>query len=162
MDILLDRRLAFTVDNVRDNVMLPFTTGKDYDRIVICFHYSPKSISDPAIIRPQIEECVRKYYPPGATLTEQDMTEYQQLFNFVTLSADYNGSYVGCAHRHAPEQRITIAAHGSTWGFAPQQAAKGDWRVVLHVQAVVVGQVDFHITVCGMEGGERDDLLPSV
>lgn len=162
MDILLKRDLTFTLPDVCKNILLPFGAEKDYDRIIICLRYGPKYITDPAVIRPQIDECVRKYYPPGKTLTEQDMTEYQQLLNFVTLSADYNGEYVGCAHRHAPEQRIVISEQGSTWGFAPVKAQKGDWRIVLHVQAVVVGQIDYHLAVYGLEGGESDDMLPSI
>lgn len=162
MDVLLRDDLKFTVADVRRNVLLPFHVDKAYDRLVVLLHYGPKAISDPAIIMPQIEECVRLYFPAGYQLTEEDMKEYNQLFNFVTLSVDCDGEYVGCAHRHPPEQKIVISENGSSWGFAPYAASPGDWRVVLHVQAVVDGTVDCHIAVCGLERGETDDLLPSI
>lgn len=162
MDVLLKEDLKFTVEDVRRNVLLPFRVDKDYERIVVRLHYGPKYVRDQAVIGPQIAECVRKYFPKGQELTAEDMKEFQQLLNFVTLSIDKDGEYVGCAHRHAPEQQIEISSKGSEWGFAPLAAGPGDWRVVLHVQAVVDGTVDYHIVVCGMEGGEGDDLIPSV
>lgn len=162
MDILLRQDFAFHLEDVRKNFLLPFYVEKNYDRLVVLLHYGPKSVSDPTIIGPQIEKCVERYFPKGYQLTEEDMKEFQQLFNFVTLSVDYNGTYVGCAHRHPPEQQIVISSAGSSWGFAQQAADPGDWRVVLHVQAVVDGTVDCAVAVCGMERGESDDLLPSI
>ena len=105
---------------------------------------------------------LKTYFPAGYQLTEADMQEYQELFNFVTLSLDKNGEYVGCAHRHPPQQILTISASGSSWGFAPTAASAGDWRAVLHVQAVVVGTVDYHLRIYGMERGEQDAEIPSL
>ncbi|MFR0770143.1 MAG: hypothetical protein ACLSHO_11600 [Dysosmobacter sp.] len=68
---------------------------------------------------------MKTYFPAGYQLTEADMQEYQELFNFVTLSLDKNGEYVGCAHRHPPQQILTISASGSSWGFAPTAASAG-------------------------------------
>lgn len=155
MEQLMHREFHLTVSDVRKNILIPFRTERDYDRLAVRLRYGPKAIRDPAIITPQIDECVRKYYPPGYTLTEEDMKEYEQLFNFVTLSVDKNGEYVGCAHRHPPEQTILISAAGSSWGFAPTAASAGDWRVVLHVQAVVVGTVDCAVEAFGLERGEE-------
>ena len=73
-----------------------------------------------------------------------------------------NGEYVGCAHRHPPQQILTISASGSSWGFAPTAASAGDWRAVLHVQAVVVGTVDYRLRIYGMERGEQDAEIPSL
>lgn len=154
MERLMRRQFCFTVDDVRKNILIPFRTERDYDRLAVRLRYGPKAIRDPEIIMPQIEQCVRRYYPPGYALTEEDMKEYEQLFNFVTLSVDKNGEYVGCAHRHPPEQTILISAAGSSWGFAPTAASAGDWRVVLHVQAVVVGTVDCTVEAFGLEAGE--------
>ena len=119
-------------------------------------------IRDPEIIMPQIRKCVKTYFPAGYQLTEADMQEYQELFNFVTLSLDKNGEYVGCAHRHPPQQILTISASGSSWGFAPTAASAGDWRALLHVQAVVVGTVDYRLRIYGMERGEQDAEIPSL
>lgn len=155
MELLMRREFHFTVSDVRKNILIPFETVRDYDRLAIRLRYGPKAIRDPEIIMPQIEQCVQKYFPPGYKLTEEDMKEYEQLFNFVTLSVDKNGEYVGCAHRHPPEQTILVSEAGSSWGFALTAASAGQWRVVLHVQAVVVGTVDCTVEAWGLEKGEE-------
>ena len=162
MEQLLRKSMVFSREDVRKNILLPFRVDRDFDRLIIRLHYGPKAIRDPAVIRPQIRACVETYFPAGFQLTEEDMEEFRELLNFVTLSLDKDGTYVGCAHRHPPEQTITISAHGSDWGFAPIAAGKGDWRVVLHVQAVVVGTVEYQLGVYGLEKGESDDAVPSI
>ena len=162
MELLLQKRFAFTEADVRKNVLVPFRVERDYERLAIRLRYGPKSIRDPEIILPKIEACVNTYFPGDFRLTEEDMKEFDQLLNFVTLSLDKDGEYVGCAHRHPPEQTILISAQGSTWGFAPTPAEKGDWRIVLHVQAVVVGTIDYQLEVYGLERGESGDALPSL
>ncbi|WP_455582803.1 hypothetical protein [Dysosmobacter sp.] len=162
MELLFDQAFAFTTADVRKNILLPFRARRDYDRLVLHLHYGPKAIRDPEIIAPQIRKCVETYFPAGYELTEEDMKEYGQLLNFVTLSLDKDGAYVGCAHRHPPEQTLVISERGSSWGFAPAAATAGAWRVVLHVQAVVAGTVDYRLQVFGMERGERDDAIPAL
>lgn len=162
MELLLDQTFAFTLADVRKNILVPFRVDRDFDHLAICLHYGPKAIRDPEIIMPQIRKCVKTYFPAGYQLTEADMQEYQELFNFVTLSLDKNGEYVGCAHRHPPQQILTISASGSSWGFAPTAASAEDWRAVLHVQAVVVGTVDYRLRIYGMERGEQDAEIPSL
>lgn len=162
MERILHRTFTFSPDDARKNVLIPFRTERDYDRLVIHLKYGPKAIRDPEIILPQIEKCVEAYFPAGYRLTEKDMQEYDQLLNFVTLSLDREGVYVGCAHRHPPEQTLVISKSGSSWGFDPMNAAAGAWRIVLHVQAVVAGTVRYCLEVYGLEGGERDDSLPAL
>lgn len=162
MEKILCEQFTFSAADVRKNVLVPFQTERDYDRFLIQLHYSPKSIRDPAVITPQIQKCVETYFPAGSQLTAEDMKEYDQLLNFVTLSLDRGETYVGCAHRHPPEQTIVIARDGSSWGFAPTAPTAGAWRIVLHVQAVVVGTVDYRLAVYGMERGERDDCIPTL
>lgn len=162
VELLLDQTFAFTLADVRKNILVPFRVDRDFDHLAICLHYGPKAIRDPEIIMPQIRKCVKTYFPAGYQLTEADMQEYQELFNFVTLSLDKNGEYVSCAHRHPPQQILTISASGSSWGFAPTAASAGDWRAVLHVQAVVVGTVDYRLRIYGMERGEQDAEIPSL
>ena len=117
MELLLDQTFAFTLADVRKNILVPFRVDRDFDHLAICLHYGPKAIRDPEIIMPQIRKCVKTYFPAGYQLTEADMQEYQELFNFVTLSLDKNGEYVGCAHRHPPQQILTISASGSHSSF---------------------------------------------
>lgn len=162
MEQLFKKQWEFTAGDVRKNILVPFYTDRAFDRLVLKLHYTPKSIRDPAIIGPQIRACVETYFPSGHQLTEEDMKEYDQLLNFVTLSLDHGETYVGCAHRHPPEQTIVISPAGSTWGFDSVAVTAGAWRVVLHVQAVVVGTVTYRLAVYGMEGGESDAAIPAL
>lgn len=162
MDVLLTKSFTFTTEDARRNVLLPFYVEKPYDRMIIKLRYGPKEIRDPEIIRPQIEACVQAYFPEGHTLTEEDLKEYEALYNFVTLSVDYNNTYIGCAHRHDPEQSIILSAHSSSWGFTPISVNAGQWRIVLHVQAVVAGAVKYNIAAFGLKGGENDAALPAI
>ena len=145
MELLLKKRFTFTEADVRKNILVPFRVERDYVRLAIRLRYGPKSIRDPEIILPKIQACVETYFP-----------------DFVTLSLDKDGEYVGCAHRHPPEQTILISEEGSDWGFVPAPAGRGDWRIVLHVQAVVVGAVDYDLEVYGLEREESGDALPAL
>ena len=162
MERILYKKFTFSPDDARKNILIPFQTERDYDSLVIRLKYGPKTVRDPKIILPQIEECVKKYFPSGKQLTEEDMKDFSQLLNFVTLSLDRDGEYVGCAHRHPPEQTIVISNTVSSRGFDPVPVSAGDWRIVLHVQAVVVGTIGYCLEVYGLEGGERDDQLPAL
>lgn len=162
MEVLLRHDCTLRPEDARKNILLPFSVPKSFDRLAILLHYGPKEVRDPAIIQPQIEACVQRYFPPGTTLTARDMEEYPCLFNFVTLSLDCGDTYIGCAHRHPPKQTIFIAENSASWGFAPHPITQGAWRVALHVHAVVAGTVDCHIAVCGLEKGENDERLPSI
>lgn len=65
MELLLDRTFAFTEADVLKNVLIPFRLERDYDRLVIHLHYSPKEIRDPEIIMPQIQNAWRPTSPPA-------------------------------------------------------------------------------------------------
>lgn len=162
MEQLLSREFTFSTGDARRNLLLPFRVERAYDRLAVRLRYGPKAIRDPEIIGPQIRKCVETYFPAGFQLTEEDMREFGQLLNFVTLSVDKDGAYVGCAHRHPPQQTILLSERGSSWGFAPVAAGPGEWRIVLHVQAVVAGTVDYRLGVYGLEGGEGDDAIPAL
>lgn len=162
MDKLLDYRAVFRPEDVRRNVLLPFEAPRDYRALAVQLHYGPKEVRDPAVVRRQIEACVRKYFPPGMSLSGKDLEEYPCLLNFVTLSLDCGTEYVGCAHRHPPEQTIVVSEDESSPGFSRRRASRGPWRVVLHVQAVVVGEVDCRVAVFGLEGGEELAAIPAV
>ncbi len=162
MEQLLFKEFAFSGQDVRRNLPLPFRVEREYDRLAVRLSYGPKAVRDPEIIGPQIRKCVETYFPEGFQLTEEDMKEFDQLLNFVTLSVDKDGTYVGCAHRHPPRQTILLSGRGSSWGFAPVAAGPGEWRIVLHVQAVVAGTVNYRLGVYGLEGSESDDEIPAL
>ena len=53
MELLLDQTFAFTLADVRKNILVPFRVDRDFDHLAICLHYGPKAIRDPEIIMPQ-------------------------------------------------------------------------------------------------------------
>jgi hypothetical protein len=77
--------------------------------------------------------------------------------SLITLSLDYNGRYLGCAHRHAPEQRHIISADFSSPGFLRQPALAGDWQAVINVHSVVCGEVRYHLRVLA-----HDEYITSI
>lgn len=160
MDRLLHQAFSFFPQDERKNIPLSFQVQSDYECLVIRLRYGPKFVRNPEIIQPKIQKCVETYFPENLRLTKEDMKEFRQLLNFVTLSLDKDGVYVGCAHRHSPEQTIFISKAGSSWGFAPVSDGKGAWRIILHIQAVVAGRVDYQLGVYGLERGESCDTLP--
>ncbi len=111
---------------------------------------------------PQIRKCVKTYFPAGYQLTEADMQEYQELFNFVTLSLDKNGEYVGCAHRPSAAADTDNFRKRLQLGLRPHSSFRRRLAGSAALQAVVVGTVDYHLRIYGMERGEQDAEIPSL
>lgn len=152
MDILLQKEYRFTPQDDRTNVCLTFQTTRDYDRLEFSCRYSPKTIAEPALVQREVEAGFARSGWEGRELFPEDMDECKVLLNFVTFSLDYEGKYVGCAHRHDPEQVIVISEQGSTRGFFAHKAAKGTWRIVLNIQAVIPEhEVLYELTVTGCD-----------
>ena len=152
MDILLQEKFTFVPSDDRTNRCLEFETDRDYDRLEFTCRYSPKVIEEPALVQREVEAGFARSGWVGRDLFPGDMDECKVLMNFVTFSLDSEGKYVGCAHRHDPEQVIVISEAGSTRGFFAQKAAKGRWRIVLNVQAVIPEhEITYELTAVGCE-----------
>lgn len=39
MELLLDQTFAFTLADVRKNILVPFRVDRDFDHLAICLHY---------------------------------------------------------------------------------------------------------------------------
>ena len=123
MEILLQKEFIFHPEDDRTNRIVPFETARDYDHLEFVCEYSPKTISDPELVSREVQKGMEKNGWTGRKLFPADMDECKVLMNFVTFSLDYEGEYVGCAHRHDPEQVIVISEHGSSRGFFARPAA---------------------------------------
>lgn len=154
MEILLDRTWTLTPADARTNVLVPFTVPHDFDRLEIHASYGPKLVTDPEVRMRGLEECMEKYVAPKDRPAVLRLEDFDPPVNFVTLSVDCGGEYIGCAHRHPAEQTITIGARESTFGFFRRPVEPGEWRVVLNVHAVIAGTVDYHLTITGKEAEE--------
>ena len=152
MEILLQKEFVFQPEDDRTNRIISFETERDYDHLEFVCEYSPKTISDPDLVAREVQKGMDKNGWTGRKLFPADMDECKVLMNFVTFSLDHEGEYVGCAHRHDPEQVIVISEQGSSRGFFAHKAAKGNWRIVLNVQAAIPEhELTYHLTVIGCD-----------
>jgi len=152
MEILLQKEFVFHPEDDRTNRIISFETERDYDHLEFVCEYSPKTISDPDLVAREVQKGMDKSGWTGRELFPADIDECKVLMNFVTFSLDHEGEYVGCAHRHDPEQVIVISKRGSSRGFFAHKAAKGNWRIVLNVQAAIPEhELTYHLTVIGCD-----------
>lgn len=152
MEILLQKEFVFTPKDDRTNRCIEFETDRDYDRLEFTCTYTPKTISDPDLVKREVAAGMARSGWEGRELFPEDLDECKVLMNFVTFSLDHEGKYVGCAHRHDPEQVIVVSEHGSTRGFFQHKAAKGRWRVVLNVQAAIPEhEIRYTLTAVGCD-----------
>ncbi|MDR0731629.1 MAG: hypothetical protein LBF63_08170 [Treponema sp.] len=159
MEVLLDRLILLHADDEKTNVLASFPVEKDFDSLELVYAYEPKGYDDAGAARRMIEACVRRCVPEEYRRNLEPLDRFlPSVKSLVTLSLDYNGRYLGCAHRHAPQQRHIISANFSSPGFLRQPARAGNWRVVLNVHAVVSRELRCHLQVLGREGNERDTL----
>lgn len=147
MPLLIDHTVTLRPENSKTNLILELPLDRDYDRLVFTCTYSPKYVEDEQVARTAIESQIGKYIPDHLLPQYGNWRDYLPLMNFVTLSVDYAGKYIGCAHRHAPTQQHIISADGSSPGFFRQAAAAGAWRVVLNIHAIISDEVVYHLTV---------------
>ena len=137
MEILLQKEIVFTVKDNRTNYCISFETERDYDHLEFVCEYSPKTISDPELVAREVAQGMEKSGWTGRKLFPADMDECKVLMNLVTFSLDYEGEYVGCAHRHDPEQVIVISEQGPPGVFFARRAKKGKGKGWLNVQAAI-------------------------
>jgi hypothetical protein len=162
VEILLDRLVLLHASDAKTNVCIPVPVEKDFESLEFECTYEPKGYDDEAAAMLSITECIQRFVPEE--YRREHRAEYREnlgnperflpaVVSLITLSLDYNGRYLGCAHRHAPEQRHIISANFSSPGFFRQPALAGDWRAVINVHSVVCSEVRYHLRVLG---GGRD------
>ena len=154
MKVLFKDVWKLTPEQSRTNILVPFTVPCEFERLELRCQYSPKVVEDPAVAFQQIESCIQKYVRPEERPEVIRIEDYDIPVNFVTLSLDCGTEYIGCAHRHAPEQTIFVGAQGATVGFFAHPIVPGEWRAVLNVHAVISNTVEYGLTIVGKEFGE--------
>ncbi len=156
MDSILGKTLIFTPKNNKTNFSIPFTLEHSYDRLNISCRYSPKIVDDLELAKHEIEIGLQKYVPVDQLDSYGNWEDYLPLLNFVTLSLDYEDQYLGCAHRHDPEQEHTISENIASPGFFKHKPVPGNWKAVLNIHAIVSPEVKYHLQITGVEAGEKD------
>lgn len=161
MKQLVDNDYLLTPANSQTNLCIDFDTQQDFDALQLHCVYSPKTVEDPALARQLIEASIAKYMPRKLLPVLGNWKDYIPLNNLITLSVDYNGAYLGAAHRHMPDQTHILSEGFSSPGFLCQKAAAGHWRAVLNVHALVSDEVRCHITISGIEPGDNIPISSS-
>ena len=150
MDILLERSFLLCRTDDKTNIFLPFNLVKPYQRLIIYWNYAPHMVTDHKIAAKEIQHCCQKYLPddkwPDMPI---DLEEYDPIFNFVTLSLDSPSGYVGCAHRHYANMELVVSETDASPGFEPCLICSGQWRVALHVHAVIQEPVIGSLRIVG-------------
>ena len=142
--IILDRTIILHPEDSKTNVFIPFSLRKDYSSLEFVYSYEPKNCEDREKARELLLKGMETYVPAeyrgrlGSFGSPGFIEDFlPSVVNLLTLSLDAPGRYLGCAHRHAPEQRHTVSAEFSSPGFFRHPPTAGDWRVLINVHAVV-------------------------
>jgi hypothetical protein len=155
VEILLDRLFLLHADDAKTNVCVPFPVERDFGSLEFVCGYEPKGYDDEDAARRMIEEGLQRFVPDEYRKSLEPADQFlPAVTSLVTLSIDYGGRYLGCAHRHAPEQRHIISANFSSPGFLRQPALAGDWRAVINVHSVVSRELRYHLRVLARERSE--------
>lgn len=127
-------------------------------QLQIDFEYEPKRLTDEGEIERLVGACLQKYFPPPYDVElGQRLLQDVPVVNLLTVSLDdVDGVYVGCAHRHTPQQHHEISAQAASSGFRRTQIRPGRWRLGLQCHAVVTDPVSVRIVVKGVIGDEMD------
>ncbi|MDR1903113.1 MAG: hypothetical protein LBQ88_12650 [Treponema sp.] len=152
VEVLLDEIYCFHREDSKTNRCISIPLKEKFDALEFICSYTPKALSDETEAKRLIETGIAVYVPPEYIGQYGIWRDYLPVVNLLTLSIDYNETYVGCAHRHAPEQRHIISAGFSSPGFLKQPALAGNWRAVINVHAVVSNEVQYRLQVHAHSG----------
>ena len=155
MKSIVDRQIFLTPEHNKTNVQIPFRVEQDFDALFIRTRYVPKIVADEALARQQIEAGIRRYVPKQDRERYGRWQDYLPVWNFITLSLDFEEEYIGCAHRHSPDQAHIISAAYSSPGFYRHAVLPGLWKCELNCHAVVDETVTYTLQVFGAEKDEE-------
>jgi hypothetical protein len=144
--VLLDTIYHLHKNDSKTNVCIDIPVEKDYKYFEILCSYTPKNLDNEEEAKKSIEEGLEKYVPAEYRQKYGLWRDYLPVVNLVTLSLDYNGKYLGCAHRHNPCQQHIISKNFSSPGFFKQDTTAGNWRAVLNVHCVASDECDYHLS----------------
>ncbi|QQO09138.1 hypothetical protein [Breznakiella homolactica] len=157
MKVLLDNLYPLHRDDSKTNVSVEIPLDRDYGCLEFLCSYTPKVLENEAEAKDLIEAGLERFIPPEYRERYGGWRDYLPVVNLITLSLDHDEIYVGCAHRHNPEQRHIVSADFSSPGFFRHSASAGVWRAVINVHAVVSDETVYHLTVNAYDKDEVPD-----
>ena len=132
MELILEKKIAFGLDDYKTHKPVTFELQRDFDKLHIYFQYSPKEVDDCEHI---ITSTLRRYLPEKE-VAGINWEKYSPVANLLTLALSFEGQYIGCAHRSPPVQHIVIASGGSTPGFIAHTPKRGTWDGIISLHAI--------------------------
>ena len=147
-EVILDKTIYFNPEDSKSNVRIPFSLKKDYKSLEFFCSYEPKKCEDKEKAKELVLKGIETYIPAEYRKLADSLDNYiNTVVNLVTLSLDAPDQYLGCAHRHAPQQHHIISAEFSSPGFFLYSPSAGDWQVLINVHAVVSPVVRYHLQI---------------
>ncbi|MEI8378416.1 MAG: hypothetical protein WCF95_07760 [bacterium] len=157
MELIFAKEILLHPKDSKTNITLPFIIESDFERLEVHFSYAPKELKDKALSLEYINVGMKKYAPGDYRLGYKNSDEYLPVLSLITLSLDSPIGYIGCVHRHNPDQTHILSEKFSSPGFINQKPIKGTWQAVVNVHAVVTENCTCQIEVFGF--GESEVLL---
>ena len=154
-EIILDEVILLHPEDSKTNVCLSFSLKKNYQSLEFICSYEPKSCDDREKAKQMILEGLEVYAPPEYRERWGPWESFlPAVVSLITFSLDAPEKYLGCAHRHANEQRHIISGKFSSSGFFRHTPTAGDWRAVINVHAVVSPEVRYHLQIAAIDGDD--------
>ena len=147
-EVILDKIILLYPEDSKTNVCIPFSLQKNYRALEFICSYEPKKCEDKEKAKELLLAGIETYIPAEYRESSAALEDFlAAVVNLVTFSLDCSGQYLGCAHRHANEQRHIVSMDFSSPGFFCHAPAAGDWRAVINVHAVVSPEVQYHLQI---------------
>ncbi len=130
--LIFSTKGKITTDNDKTNLIHRFDVPNGVKSLTIKYSYSPKTLENREKAAAVVRSCFEKY---DEQLVGRP-ADYFPVKNLITLSADENGSYRGCAHRQANEQMHILSEEYASPGFIRGRINEGEWDIVLNVHSI--------------------------
>ena len=147
--ILKETQTHLCPDDSKSTRFIPFDVPEGVNKLCITYSYSPKILEDKEKNYELIKENLIR--DAGEEWTEySDFEKFMPLKNLVTLAlCSSDGSYRGAAHRQADNQYHEICEDFASVGFLKSEIIAGQWKLLLHVHALVTDICTCNIKIEG-------------
>ncbi len=145
MEKIFEQSFKLLPEQSKTHIHVPFVLDKEYSALHLSCSYSPKTVEDITLSEQMIKQAIQDYIPED----QRDTIHWRQclpISNLVTISLDYEKAFIGCAHRHDPQQHHVISGTEASPGFNKQQIFPGQWRAVISLHSVSV-PVDYQLCI---------------
>ena len=147
MKILLEKTLNITEKQEKTNIVIPFDVPQNVEKLHLSFSYTPKVLMNEDKAKAKALACLRHDSECYREFKDEDIKKFLPIVNLITLSLDDPEKYRGCAHRHSPTQRHSISLESASSGFYKGEIISGEWKVNLHVHALVTDYCECKLKV---------------